>query len=519
MTSSVNEASHDAASRVRAALANLDRPCYIVRSETGIGATDEPGHGDTVLAAVGSTPVSNLGSPEFRRAHGTSMAYMAGAMAGGVASEDLVLAMARKGYLASYGAAGQLPERIERALQRFTREIPGRPYACNIIHSPHELELERATVELCLNNDVRCVEASAFMEVTPSIVRYRVAGLSRRADGRVVPRNRVIAKVSRAEVAAQFLAAPPPAMVSRLVEEGLLTADQAALAPHVTLADDITAEGDSGGHTDRRPLNVLLPLLIEVRNASAARQRGAARVRVGAAGGIGTPTAAWAAFAAGADYVVTGSVNQACVESGTSDAVRQLLAQAGPDDCDMAPAADMFELGVDLQVLRRGTLFPMRAKRLRTLYNSYGSFSDLPEKERDRLERDILGKPVDDVWADCVEYFNRRDPEQIERAMDDPKRRMALVFRWYLGMASRWATTGEAGRDRDYQVWCGPAMGAFNLWTQGTALAEPGNRRVAEVAHALMAGAAVASRVSTLRAAGVVLPPAYASFRPPVVTR
>ena len=27
----------------------------------------------------------------------------------------------------------------------------------------------------------------------------------------------------------------------------------------------------------------------------------------------------------------------------------------------MAPAADMFEMGVKLQVLKRGTMFPMRA--------------------------------------------------------------------------------------------------------------------------------------------------------------
>ncbi len=44
---------------------------------------------------------------------------------------------------------------------------------------------------------------------------------------------------------------------------------------------------------------------------------------------------------------------------------------------------------------------------------------------------------------------------------------MALVFRWYLGQSSRWANAGEPTRKVDYQVWCGPAMGAFNEWTQG----------------------------------------------------
>jgi hypothetical protein len=47
-------------------------------------------------------------------------------------------------------------------------------------------------------------------------------------------------------------------------------------------------------------------------------------VRVGAAGGIGTPDAAVAAFSLGAAYVVTGSINQASVEANTSPAAKRL---------------------------------------------------------------------------------------------------------------------------------------------------------------------------------------------------
>ena len=73
--------------------------------------------------------------------------------------------------------------------------------------------------------------------------------------------------------------------------------------------------------------------------------------------GAVTPGSAAAAFAMGAAYIVTGSVNQACVESGTSDVVRDMLAEAGQADITMAPAADMFEMGVEVQVLKRGTTF------------------------------------------------------------------------------------------------------------------------------------------------------------------
>ena len=70
----------------------------------------------------------------------------------------------------------------------------------------------------------------------------------------------------------------------------------------------------------------------------------------------------------------------------------------------------------------------------------------------------------------------------MERAERDPKHRMALVFRWYLGQAAHWAKDGAAARTIDYQVWCGPAMGAFNEWVAGSFLEAPEQRTVATVA-------------------------------------
>src|SRR5438552_1506171 len=60
---------------------------------------------------------------------------------------------------------------------------------------------------------------------------------------------------------------------------------------------------------------------------------------------------------------------------------------------------------------------------------------------------------------------------------------MALTFRWYLGLSSRWANAGEPTRQVDYQVWCGPAMGAFNEWAKGSFLERPEKRRVVTVAR------------------------------------
>ena len=40
------------------------------------------------------------------------------------------------------------------------------------------LAIERRAVDLYLKYEVRTVEASAFLDLTPNIVYYRVAGLS-----------------------------------------------------------------------------------------------------------------------------------------------------------------------------------------------------------------------------------------------------------------------------------------------------------------------------------------------------
>jgi PfaD family protein len=359
---------------------------------------------------------------------------------------------------------------------------------------------------LLLQRGVRTVEASAYLDLTPPIVRYRLAGLGRSPDGRFVARNRVIAKVSRTEVATRFLSPAPPRIVQDLLTRGQVTAEQSELARRVPMCDDLTAEADSGGHTDNRPAIALLPTMLALRDRLQREHRFPEPVRVGLAGGIATPAGVAAAFALGAAYVVTGSINQACVESGSSDPVRKMLAEAGQADVTMAPAADMFEMGVKVQVLKRGTMFAMRAQKLYDLYRQYPSWEAIPGPERAQVEKNLLRASFAEIWDQTRAFFERRDPTQLPKAESDPRHRMALVFRWYLGLSSRWANAGEPARQLDYQVWCGPAMGAFNEWARGSFLEQPANRGVVVVALNLLTGACIHLRRQALRQQGVVLP-------------
>jgi PfaD family protein len=504
----------------RAALLDLGRPCYAVRAGGRVGLTTAghvtggaPAHHE-LLATLAPLRPEALGSAGFRAAHGVAYAYHAGAMANGIASAELVIALGRAGLLGSFGAGGLPPRQVQAAIDAVQRALPEGPYCFNLIHSPSEEALERRVVELYLERGVHSIEASAFLGLTPHVVRYRVAGLRRTAGGQVEAGNRVIAKISRGEVAAQFLAPAPPRILAELRASGLISEEQAALAAHLPIADDITVEADSGGHTDNRPLVCLLPAIQRLRGEAHERHGYRQHVRVGAGGGIGTPAAALAAFVMGADYIVTGSVNQACVESGSSAWVREQLAAADMADVMMAPAADMFELGVKLQVLKRGTLFPVRAQKLYELYRAYDSLEAIPADERAKLERQIFRRTLGEVWQETQAFFAARDPAQLEQASLNPKRKMALVFRWYLGLSSRWANSGEPGRETDYQIWCGPAMGAFNSWARGSHLERPAERRVVEVARQLMVGAAYQYRAQQLQIQGLALPAELRSYRP-----
>lgn len=466
------------------------------------------------LASVPSFLPTDLGDAEFRVAHGTQYAYYGGAMANAIASVPLTIALGKAGLLGSFGAAGMVGSRLEQAIIDIQAALPNGPYAFNLINSPYEPAMEQRAVELYLQHQVKSIEASAYLDMTIPLVTYRVVGLSSNPDGTVHIGNRIIAKLSRKEVAQRFLSPPPANVLTRLLQEGKISEEQARLAKLVPMADDITVEADSGGHTDNRPLISLIPSMLSLRDQLQEKYAYAQPIRVGAAGGISTPESALAAYMMGAAYVVTGSINQACVESGASDHTRNLLAQMAMTDVTMAPAADMFEMGVRVQVLKRGTMFAIRAQKFYEIYSRYNTLEEIPAEEAQKNQETILKRSFDDIWDETVKFFSERDPHQIEGARRDPHQKMALIFRWYLGLSSRWSNMGEKSREMDYQIWTGPSMGAFNDWTRDTYLAEPQNRHIVDAVLQILTGAAYLYRIRMLEIQGIHLPGQLTRYRP-----
>lgn len=508
---------------IKEKLLTLNKPCYVIRVCGKIGVTNE-GHlspadngsaGQVeLLTAVPPIQIQQLGDPNFLSFHGVKYAYATGAMAGGIASEEMVIALGKEKILSSFGAGGLSLNRLEAAINSIQQALPNGPYAFNLIHSPNEPTIELGAVDLFLKYGVRTIEASAFLDLTPNIVYYRAAGLSLNAANEIEIKNKVIAKISRREVASKFMQPAPAKILQELVAKGLISQLQANLAAKIPMADDITVEADSGGHTDNRPLVCVLPSIIALRDEIQAQFGYEKPIRVGVAGGIATPQSALAGFMMGAAYVVTGSINQSCIEAGCCEHTKKLLAQAEMADVMMAPAADMFEMGVKLQVLKKGTMFPLKAQKLYELYRSYDSIEDIPLPEREKLEKQIFRKTIAEVWEASAAYLAQRNPEKLAKAANNPKLKMAVIFRWYLGLSSRWSKSGEKGREIDYQIWCGPAMGSFNDWVRGSYLSEPNNRSVVDVASHIMTGSAFLYRIQSLKIQGLQFSNSYSQYCP-----
>ncbi|MFG2500682.1 ACP S-malonyltransferase [Streptomyces sp. NPDC048441] len=450
-------------------------------------------------SAPGREGPHTLGSAEFREDYNIRYAYAAGAMYQGIASVDMVARLGHAGLLGFFGTGGLALDDVEKAVVSLGEQL-GRDgvFGMNLLRDLDDPRQEEETVRLFLRHGVRFVEVAGHLDVTEPVVWFRFTGARFGPDGVPVAARHIVAKVSRPEVAEAFLRPPPPALLDRLVAAGRLTEAEAAAAARLPVAGDVCVEADSGGHTDGGVALALMPVMTRLRDDAMRAHGFPRRIRVGASGGLGSPEAVAAAFVLGADFVLTGSVNQCSVEAGTSEQVKDLLATLDVPDTAYAPAGDMFEIGARVQVVRKGTLFAARANKLYEVYRAHRSWDEIDPGTRRTLENGVFQRDFADVWEETRNhYLATGRPEVVRRAERDPRARMALAFKWYFARSGRLAMSGDPAGRANYQIHCGPAMGAFNRTVRGGALEEWRDRHVDTIADVLMSGAASVLRYTS----------------------
>nr|WP_237418076.1 ACP S-malonyltransferase [Actinomadura rayongensis] len=409
-------------------------------------------------ARPGALGPTDLGAQSFRERYGLQLAYVAGSLYGGISGPEMLRSLAKAGLLGFLGTGGQPLTEVDRQLRDLAAD-PGRTgtFGANLLYRHTAPEEESALVDLLLRHGVDLIEASGFPLLTPALVRFRLKG------------GRIIAKVSRTDVAAEFLAPPPDHLVKRLLAAGEITEEEARRAADRPMADDLCVEASGGWLTSTADMPSLLPAVLRLRDRLA---RPGHHVHVGYSGGIGTPEATAAAFLLGADFVLVGSINQCSVEAATSHEVKDLLRKAREFDVAPAPWGEMLEFESQANYLKHGLFFPVRATKLRDLWRRHTSLNDLDEPTKTQiLDRFLAGEP-------------RPHPTT------DPKADLANLFRTYFTRAFRLAITGAQHSKVDYLIHCGPAMGAFNQAVEGTDLSPWESRTVEAIADYLMTEAA-----------------------------
>lgn len=425
-----------------------------------------------------------LGCQEFKDRYHLKYAYLAGGMYRGISSAKMVISLGKAGMMGFLGCGGMRLDAVEQSIDEIQRALShGELYGLNYISNMTNPRKEEEFVDLLLRKNVTVVEASAFLSLSSALIRFRLSGLKRDESGNVLIKHHVIAKLSRPEVASLFLNSAPDRIINSLLEQHKITQEEAELGKLIPVADDITVESDSGGHTDAGIALVILPTIVRLRDEICNQNHYKNKVCIGAAGGLGTPEAVYAAYVLGADYIVTGSINQCSVEAETSDVVKDMLQEINIQDTEYAAAGDMFELGAKVQVLKKGVFFSTRANKLSELYRQYESMDQIDEKTKGQLQERFFHKSFDEIFNELSENLSNEDLNKANRM---PKYKMLLIFKWYFKKATEYAIQGNVEEKVNYQIQCGPALGAFNQWVKGTTLENWKNRKVVDMGLKLM---------------------------------
>jgi predicted RNA-binding protein with TRAM domain len=96
----------------------------------------------------------------------------------------------------------------------------------HVVHLSSADALRHVREAKALGLPVSAETCPAYLALTVPLVHYRLAGLSRAANGAVEIKNRVIAKISRLEMAQKFLEPAPTDIIKVLLEQGKLEALQ-----------------------------------------------------------------------------------------------------------------------------------------------------------------------------------------------------------------------------------------------------------------------------------------------------
>lgn len=300
-------------------------------------------HPETVADAGRRRPASS--SATFASRWGGRSAFLGGCVGAGATTPALLAALADHG-LACFAPSAGMPATavaatLASARQRVTARDSHALIGLNVCADDDHQEM----IELALQLDVSALEVAGFHTHDSALIRYRCAG---GADVNDRPRNRLLAKVRSLDAALAFARPLPEQRIAELLGEAAIDDAQARLLARFPIADAICLDGSGWREPIRGQLARATDLLDSLRDALDAEHA----VALGLCGGMTTAANVAAAWAAGADFVVLGSILHLCRESGVSDDDREALASARPDGFRKVLDGGGLAFGLQTSVLR-----------------------------------------------------------------------------------------------------------------------------------------------------------------------
>lgn len=416
----------------------------------------------------------NLESQDFKTYLNLKYPYVCNSMYYNIVSPEMIIKLSNSGMLGFLGTSMRSLFEIREDINIIRREVNEATFGLGIVHNKNT-KVEDEVFQFLLDEDIKIIEISDYLTVTKNIVKYKLKGINKHNTETETQKHYIMAKVARIETAELFLKPAPTKIIEELIEEGEITTEESICGRNEPIADFISVITENDIHVSS-PSNFML--FNEISKLSLEIQEKYGYIRkpfIGIEGGIGNPLAIANAFFIGADYVVTGSINQCSNQARISESVKDILQTLDIHDCESVPDLENMELGVMVNVVRKSTLFPARINKLYDLYRRYNSLDEIDSDILASLESRVFKESIEEFCKDSEKFF---DEAELNTMRKSRKGKILQIVKSYYYQALKNAIKGNEERKIDYCIRCNPTMGLFNRWAKGKDIESWVNRDV-----------------------------------------
>lgn len=426
-----------------------------------------------------------LGNIHFMERYKTKYPYVAGPMHKGISGYDFIKRLADRDIIGFVGTGGLALHEVEALVVQLQKDSI-RNYGVSVNFDLADPNYEKELIELLIRENINLLHVSGYFNVTESLVLYKLKGIKKLDNGRIICPNRILLKTSRPEIAQAFMEPASDDMLKKLKEEGKITEEQALLAKKIPVADDVCVMSAAAHKTGMIPLKSLLPQIIHQRNAAYQKYGYEEEIFVGAAGAIGDSASALDAFLLGADFIMTGSINVCTAEAHVSKWVKEKLQKVEIQDTEIIPCSNVYEIGIKMQVLKKGMFFASRALKLYEIYNRITKIEDIESNLLVQIQEKYLGKALEEIYNQMKDNLSSM---QRRRAESDSKYKFGLIIQWYYDLSAECAIQCEDGNNMNCMIPLSSAMGRLNEELKNTVREKWEDRHPDELCKMIMSEA------------------------------